>query len=135
MKQEAIQFVTSTKKPEMIEFFEGLIPFVPKLTKEAKDFLLEELNSSIQQYEEDIRQVLETCIQEEKEREEKYACVFLSFYQALKKEKMKKTTNEKKEKEKGELMAIAPKSRKREQPDKGKKNEPKLKKSKKNEKK
>ena len=50
-------------------------------------------------------------------------------------QKMKKNTTEKKEKEKGELMAIAPKSRKREQPDKRKKNEPKLKKSKKNEKK
>lgn len=116
----------------MIEFFEGLVPFVPKLTKEAKDFLLEELTKSIQQYDEDVKQVLEKVIQEEKEVEEKYVCVFLSLYQALKKEKTKRNTPEKKETEKGELMAIAPKSRKREQPDNTKKNEPKSKKSKKN---
>lgn len=98
----------------MIEFFETLIPFVPKLTKEAKDLLVEELVKNVELYEEEVREVLKKAMEGElAEESPKVGHVFRAFWMALKKEKGKKVEGVV-EKEKEELKAIAPKSRKRE---------------------
>lgn len=114
--QNAIQFVSSAGDPEMLEFFEGLIPFVPKLTREAKDLLVDELDKSVEHFREDVREVLQKIVKEEemnKEEIPKYASIFMLLRMALKKEKEKKNITNKQEKEENELKAIAPVSRKR----------------------
>lgn len=100
----------------MLEFFEGLIPFVPKLTREAKDLLVDELDKSVEHFREDVQEVLQKIVKEEemdKEEIPKYASVFMLLRMSLKKEKEKKNTSNKQEKEENELKAIAPVSRKR----------------------
>lgn len=36
--------MSSAKNTQLIEFYEALLPFVPKLTKEARDYLVEDLD-------------------------------------------------------------------------------------------
>ena len=36
-----MQFVATARSTEIVEFYEALLPFVPKLTKEARGYLLE----------------------------------------------------------------------------------------------
>lgn len=123
--------MTTSNTASVIEFFETLIPFASKLTKEAKDLLAEELVKSIEQYDEEVKEVLKNVTTKEQgEEEPKFATVFRLFLMALRKEKGKKTEG-KKETEKEELKAIAPKSRKRNQVEKKSSAEPKSKKTKK----
>lgn len=39
-----MQFVATARSTEIVEFYEALLPFVPKLTKEARVYLLEDLD-------------------------------------------------------------------------------------------
>lgn len=104
----------------MIEFLEGLIPFVSKLTKEAKDLLVVELEKSVESMQDPLKDMIRKQFNEEgeesTENSSKEIIVFRSLLDSLKKERGKKPL-EKKEKEKEELKAIAPKAKKRSKPD------------------
>lgn len=127
----------------MIELFEALIPFVPKMTKEARELLMEEVEKvgaemdrdeqDIDLYGEETSEILRKAMQTQDDGKEvedppKYLSVFLAFRAALKKERAKRGGEKKKgegeEEEEGkkkELKAISGESQKRKEPEKKRK--------------
>ena len=130
----------------MMELLEALIPFVPKMTKEARELLMEEVEKvraersgdeqNIDLYGEETSEILRKAMQTQDDGKEvedppKYLSVFLAFRAALKKERAKRGGEKKGEKgeeeeeegEKGkkELKAISSESQKRKEPEKKRK--------------
>ena len=127
----------------MIELFEALIPFVPKMTKEARELLMEEVEKvgaemdrdeqDIDLYGEETSEILRKAMQTQDDGKEvedppKYLSVFLAFRAALKKERAKRGGEKKKgegeeeeEVKKKELKAISGESQKRKEPEKKRK--------------
>ena len=123
----------------MMELLEALIPFVPKMTKEARELLMEEVEKvraersgdeqNIDLYGEETSEILRKAMQTQDDGKEvedppKYLSVFLAFRAALKKERTKRGGEKKGEKEeeeeeegekegKKELKAISSESQKR----------------------
>ena len=131
----------------MMELLEALIPFVPKMTKEARELLMEEVEKvraersgdeqNIDLYGEETSEILRKAMQTQDDGKEvedppKYLSVFLAFRAALKKERAKRGGEKKGEKEeeegeegekegKKELKAISNESQKRKEPEKKRK--------------
>ena len=131
----------------MMELLEALIPFVPKMTKEARELLMEEVEKvraersgdeqNIDLYGEETSEILRKAMQTQDDGKEvedppKYLSVFLAFRAALKKERAKRGGEKKGEKEgeeeeegekegKKELKAISSESQKRKEPEKKRK--------------
>lgn len=135
--------IAETGDPTMIELFEALIPFVPKMTKEARELLMEEVEKvgaemdrdeqDIDLYGEETSEILRKAMETQDDGKEvedppKYLSVFLAFRAALKKERAKRGGEKKKgeaeEEEEGkkkELKAISSESQKRKEPEKKRK--------------
>ena len=137
--------IAETGDPTMIELFEALIPFVPKMTKEARELLTEEVEKvraemdrdeqDIDLYGEETSEILRKAMETQDDGKEvedppKYLSVFLAFRAALKKERAKRGGEKKKkgeeeeEEEEGkkkELKAISNESQKRKEPEKKRK--------------
>ena len=101
----------------MIELFEALIPFVPKMTKEARELLTEEVEKvraemdrdeqDIDLYGEETSEILRKAMETQDDGKEvedppKYLSVFLAFRAALKKERAKRGGEKKKKGEEEE---------------------------------